>query len=707
MKRAFFLWLLVLLASTSLRAQMPRESRLRSEVQLHPRADTARVNRINALALELRNNAPEESIRLFRAALGLSQQLGYTAGVAEAQLGMGFHYRHRSEYGLAQAYSELARQGFARVGDRVGQTRSLYNLSCVYSEQGMYVKSLTANLQGLALAEAQRDLKWQAFLNTQLGITSTFLGEYGHARQYLNQGLKQAKESGDQPSIGHAYSGLGDLYKMQGQWAQAQRSYEKEAAVALRLQDQASLLFEEINIGDMEERQGHYPEAFDYAFRALARAQQLQQLGEVPRAQLLLARTFLHTGRADSALVYGKKSLLAAQRNGTKNLSRDASEVLGQASFGLGRFADAYRYEHLFGLYKDSLNSSDLQRRGAVLEYRAELAKKQAQIGLLTKNSELIRNQNREQRWFLLGALLSLGAVGGLSMVLWRSNAQKRHAYALLKRQQDELRAAQGQLVQAEKWAFVGELSAGIAHELQNPLNFMKNFAEVSVAMLSYDQANRTAGRASSADLEQEIMAGLKQNLLQISQHGQRASSIINDMLQHARSGTGQRQPTDLNQLAGDSLKLAYQGLNANGSALHAQLGQDLDPALGAVAVVPQDMGRVLLNLCTNALYAVRQRQQQATGAAEAVAYEPSVTVSTRRTAERGVEIRVRDNGTGMSAAVKEKVFQSFFTTKPAGEGTGLGLSLSHDIVTKGHGGTLTVDSREGEYTEFVITLPA
>ncbi|WP_177204839.1 ATP-binding protein [Hymenobacter arizonensis] len=678
---------------------------LRLKLQSYPHADTGRVNRLNALAMELRNTVADESAALFQEALTLAQQLNYRAGMAEAQLGLGFYYRHRGEYDRAETYSEQARAGFAQTGNRLGQTRSLYNLSSTFSEQGMYDKSLTANLRGLALAEAQHDRKWMAFLNTRLGITSTLLGEYSHAQQYLSRGLKYARESGDLLSVGNAHSGFGDLYRVQGLWAEAQRSYEAELAISRQTNNQAGLLFEEINIGEMAERQKHYVQALAYAKRSLMRASSLQLLGEMPRAELLLSRVFLHTGRPDSALVYARRSLLTSQRSGAKSQSRDASEVMAQASAKLGRYADAYRYEQLFSAYKDSLNSSDLQRRAAVLQYRAELAKKQAEIGLLTKNSQLIRKQNRAQQWFLIGALMSLGAVAGLSVVLWRSNGQKRRAYALLKQQQDELHAAQGQLVQAEKWAFVGELSAGIAHELQNPLNFMKNFAEVSVAMLSQDGAKRPAGRLGTAEREQEIMAGLKQNLQQISQHGQRASSIINDMLAHARLGTGQRVPTDLNALAEESLMLAYQGLCADDKTFQAKLGRDFDPGLDVVEVVAQDMGRTLLNLCTNALYAVRQRQQQALAAG--VPYVPAVTVSTFQNFDLSVEIRVRDNGTGMSEAVKERIFHSFFTTKPIGEGTGLGLSLSHDIVTKGHGGTLTVESREGEGTEFVITLPA
>ena len=700
MKGAFVFWLLTLLVSPGLQAQTSTVEGMRAKVRVHSEADTARTNCLNALAMELRSNAPDESAKFFREALRLAQQLGYTAGVAEAQLGLGFYHRHRSEFGLAQMYSEQARAGFARVGDRLGQTRSLYNLSCVFSKQGMHARSLAANLQGLALAEAAHDRKWLAFLNTQLGITSTYLGEYASARQHLTQGLQWARLAADPIGIGHAYSGLGDLYRLQGQWGQAQRNYEQDAAIFQELKNEVGTLFEEINIGDMLERQGRYPEAFSYGFRNLKRAQQMRAVGELPRVQLLLARAFLHTARPDSALRYGQLSLRATQRSGAREYGRDASALLAQASARLGRYADAYRYEQLFGSYKDSLNSSDLQRRAAVLQYRAELDKKQAQIGLLTKNSQLIRAQNRQQQWVLAGALLGLAVVGGLSVVLWRSNSEKKRAYALLKQQQNELKAAQGQLVQAEKWAFVGELSAGIAHELQNPLNFMKNFAEVSVAMLDEDHT-------ASSKLEQEILAGLKQNLQKISQHGQRASSIINDMLEHSRNGTGLLVPTNINALATEALTLAYQGLETNEEAFDPALNQELDPNLGPISAVAQDLSRVLLNLSTNALYAVRERQQQsADSTCAAPGYVPTVTVSTRRVGEQ-VEIRVRDNGLGIPEAVRSKIFQPFFTTKPAGEGTGLGLSLSYDIVTKGHGGTLTVESQEGVGTDFLICLPA
>ncbi|MET4074590.1 ATP-binding protein [Hymenobacter sp. UYCo722] len=290
----------------------------------------------------------------------------------------------------------------------------------------------------------------------------------------------------------------------------------------------------------------------------------------------------------------------------------------------------------------------------------------------------------------------TLGVVGAQNVLLSERTAQLEQSLA-------NLQAAQAQLVQREKMAFLGELTAGIAHELQNPLTFMKNFAEVSTDLVDDIGGTHPGGLPRATGLEGEILAGLKQNLREISQHGQRATAIIKGMLEHARAGTGQRVPTPLNALVEDSLRLAYQGLRAKDRDFRAELSTAFDPALPLVAVVPQDLSRVLINLLTNAFYAVQQRQRHHPAPAS---YRPEVTVRTSF-GPGGVEIRIGDNGTGMPAEVQAKIFQPFFTTKPVGEGTGLGLSLSHDIIAQGHGGTLAVESQPGQGTTFCITLPA
>lgn len=276
---------------------------------------------------------------------------------------------------------------------------------------------------------------------------------------------------------------------------------------------------------------------------------------------------------------------------------------------------------------------------------------------------------------------------------------------AELRQSLTELRETQAQLIQREKLASLGELTAGIAHEIQNPLNFVNNFAEVSSELVGELREEETKVNRDP-ELVGELLDGLTQNLQKITYHGGRASSIVQGMLEHSRPSTGQREPTDLNALADEYLKLAYQGLQAkakNGATarFNADLKTDFAPGLGLVEVVPQDIGRVLINLFNNAFYATQQRVRQ-----NQPGYQPTVTVQTVQMGGH-IQIRVLDNGAGMSEATKAKIFQPFFTTKPAGEGTGLGLSLSYDIITKGHGGAIDATSVENQGTEFVVKLPA
>jgi signal transduction histidine kinase len=279
---------------------------------------------------------------------------------------------------------------------------------------------------------------------------------------------------------------------------------------------------------------------------------------------------------------------------------------------------------------------------------------------------------------------------------------QVQQRTAALQRSLTELRTTQAQLIQREKMASLGELTAGIAHEIQNPLNFVNNFADVSTELCQEAQdvmADETLLLSRKEELT-NLLRDLGENQAKITQHGRRAASIVRSMLEHARASSGERQPTDLNALCEEYLRLAYQGLRAKDKTFNATLATDFAPQLPLVTVASADLGRVLLNLLTNAFYAVHQRQQKGEAC-----YVPTVRICTRQIDQR-IEIQVQDNGLGIPAQIKAKVFQPFFTTKPAGEGTGLGLSLSYDIITKGHSGTLSVESSEGKGSLFIITLP-
>jgi signal transduction histidine kinase/ligand-binding sensor domain-containing protein len=258
-----------------------------------------------------------------------------------------------------------------------------------------------------------------------------------------------------------------------------------------------------------------------------------------------------------------------------------------------------------------------------------------------------------------------------------------------------QLKTTQNQLIQSEKMASLGELTAGIAHEIQNPLNFVNNFSEVSTELVDEMKQELAVGSWKSAT---EIAEDIKQNLVKINHHGKRADAIVKGMLLHSRVNTGKKEPTDINALADEYLRLAYHGLRAKDKSFNAVLKTDFDPDLPKVEVVPQDIGRVLLNLINNAFYAVSDRARQNPNG-----FKPEVTVSTKNFDDR-IEISVKDNGMGIPEGLKDKIFQPFFTTKPTGSGTGLGLSLSYDIV-KAHGGTIGIETREGQFTRFIITL--
>ena len=261
----------------------------------------------------------------------------------------------------------------------------------------------------------------------------------------------------------------------------------------------------------------------------------------------------------------------------------------------------------------------------------------------------------------------------------------------------NDLKATQQQLIQSEKMASLGELTAGIAHEIQNPLNFVNNFSEVNEELLKELKAEAEKGNVEEV---KAIANDIEFNSAKINHHGKRADAIVKGMLQHSRNSSGQKEPTDINALANEYLRLAYHGLRAKDKSFNAKFESDFDNRIGKLNIVSQDIGRVILNLINNAFYAVTEKKKQISDG-----YEPTVLVSTKKSNSK-IEIRVKDNGNGIPQKILDKIFQPFFTTKPTGQGTGLGLSLSYDIV-KAHGGELKVETKEGEGTVFVIYLPA
>lgn len=350
-----------------------------------------------------------------------------------------------------------------------------------------------------------------------------------------------------------------------------------------------------------------------------------------------------------------------------------------------GNYFDKY-----FKLADERDKNSD-QFKVAQYETEAKDKEQTSHINQL-KQEKAVQDYKLTQRNMLLGgSIVVLIFIVGLLIFIYRQ-------LHLNKRTLKSLRKTQRQLIQSEKMASLGELTAGIAHEIQNPLNFVNNFSEVNTELIDEMQQFIDAGEYAEV---KEIATDIKENQKKISQHGKRADFIVKGMLQHSRVSTGEKQLTDINILADEFFKLSYHGLRAKDKSFNAELVARFDESLPKLNVVSQDFGRVLLNLFNNAFYAVNQKEKTA-----GADYNPKVEVTTFAPPEGGWGIKVRDNGNGIPQQVLDKIYQPFFTTKPTGEGTGLGLSLSYDIVVKGHGGRIEVNTKEGEYTEFVVYLP-
>ena len=443
-----------------------------------------------------------------------------------------------------------------------------------------------------------------------------------------------------------------------------------------------------------------------------------------------LSKAYQHINKRDSSYYYGIKSIdLLKVIKEVQIVKVDLASAYDNMFEHFQRFAQpdsSFKYLKLAYTERAVFTKKTISNLAA---FQQVLLKKQLTLKDLQR--EKIETQGRMRMYILLTALL---VFVGLGAVLSYNYLQKKKANVILASQKEEiqstlsqLKSTQAQLIQSEKLASLGELTAGIAHEIQNPLNFVNNFSEVSSELV--DEMNQELEKGDIIEAK-EIANDLKQNLEKINLHGKRASSIVKGMLEHSRASTGVKELTDINKLADEYLRLSYHRLRAKDKDFNADYELIIDENLPKIEVIPQDIGRVLLNLINNAFYAVNERSkapQPPKGEQEVSAlsrlnddsYVPTVIVSTHYLAPPlGVggliEICVKDNGIGMPESVRAKVFQPFFTTKPTGQGTGLGLSLAYDIVTKGHGGTLEVvstegtsrDNREGVGSEFIITLP-
>ena len=455
-----------------------------------------------------------------------------------------------------------------------------------------------------------------------------------------------------------------------------------------------------ITLGRIKLSRGDTVLAEEHFRKSLVFSREQNYVRGIVAANLVLSDLSTRQNKKDSGLYYANSALLLSKQINAADLLLRSYKALNISYKSEGIKDSALKYQELIIKMNDSLFNTKQAQQFQSIDFNEVLRRREIEAA---KKSF----QNRLQSYGLLAGLLVFLLI---AVFLWRSARQKQKSYALIKEQNEqtdiqknkvertleELKAAQAQLIQSEKMASLGELTAGIAHEIQNPLNFVNNFSDVNAELVDELKSELVTGNIQSAI---ELSDRIKDNEQKINHHGKRADDIVKGMLQHSRTSSGQKELTDINALCDEYLRLAFHGLRAKDKSFNARIEVNFDNSIGKINIVPQDIGRVLLNLFNNAFYAVMEKRKELNES-----YEPLVSVWTNKV-DGKVEIHVKDNGVGISQKVVDKIFQPFFTTKPTGQGTGLGLSLSYDII-KAHGGEIKVETKEGDGSVFNIQIP-
>jgi signal transduction histidine kinase len=533
-----------------------------------------------------------------------------------------------------------------------------------------------------------------AFTHQIMGVLYANSEIYEKALIHHEHGRRNAELSGNIPlqsiinmTMARAYL---NLKKVDSALISEQLAYEQVMQTGFKRYLGSVLL----NLGRIYAVKGNIPMANEYYRKSLEASAENGYFRGVVASSLLLGEYYIQTGNKDSAFQYIKGALGAAQNLDAPDLLLRSYTAFARYYQAAGNNDSTVKYQALIIKINESIFNSKQSQEFQNIDFNEQ-----------QRLSEIEAAKTAERAKFRTYVLIA-GLVIFLFIVimLYRNSLQRKKANILLSKQKNELettlatlKTTQNQLVQSEKMASLGELTAGIAHEIQNPLNFVNNFSEVNAELIDELKEELTKDNKQQAIA---IAKDIKENEEKIIFHGKRADAIVKSMLQHSRSGSEKKEPTDINALADEYLRLAYHGMKAKDKSFTVDVKSEFDNTIEKVNVIQQDIGRVILNLITNAFYAVTEKKQL-----KGDNYEPIVTLSTKK-ADDKVLISVSDNGNGVPQKVLDKIFQPFFTTKPAGQGTGLGLSLSYDIITKGHGGELKVETKEGEGSVFIISLP-
>ena len=609
--------------------------------------DTARILLKCSLGEAYRSNNPDTSLLLSNEALSVSQKLDFKKGEIRALLVLCVLYREKGDLPYALELGLRALKMAEEEKLAYDQVYSLIRVAVVY----IAVKDIPEGIMYLKKAD---DLLKDHYDDFQWSVVQYFMGDAYEQLNDLDAAEKKARM----------------LEEKQGRNARWVVIYRRlEANIAVKRKD--------------------LPLAIKYYRESNEVAIGQSEFREAATTCNGMAVAFKKMGENDSAIFYAKQGLKLGQMLSYRNRILAASTLLAEL-YAEKDPKEAVKYYQIASAATDSLYGVR-----KVLKLQSSTMKEQGRMA--EQEAARIAYQNKVKQWGLVGGVAVFLFI---ALILYRNNRQKQKTNKVLETTLANLRTTQSQLIQAEKMASLGELTAGIAHEIQNPLNFVNNFSEVNKELIEEVKSEKIKDKSERNDeLEMELLGDIEKNLEKISHHGKRADAIVKGMLQHSRISSGQKEPTDINALCDEYLRLAYHGLKAKDKSFNATIEAEFDNSITKINVNPQDIGRGMLNLINNAFYAVNEKAKQ-----NISGYEPTVTVST--TKQNGkVEIRVGDNGNGIPQRMLDKIFQPFFTTKPTGQGTGLGLSMSYDIV-KAHGGEIKVETKERDYTRFIITLP-
>ena len=645
-------------------AQLSYPDSLRKELQ-HATTDSVRFQLNSRLSGYYEERKPDSAIFYGDQALIIARKNKKQLAIASALLGKAFPLRLNGKYGEALGY---LMEALAILEDPASEKNNwrFDSTSNFFTEWRL--SRLSAAHHVYALLEAD-------------------MGNIDQELFHYSEEIRVAEIIKDSFRIQVAYMNLGNTYRRLGKPDSALyyglRSDSMAKASGILYYNGWNLG----NIGDVYFNQKNNGLAKKYYYEALKLSEKKNE-GAHRAAAGRLFRIYLSEKNADSSLYFANQQINSTFSNDIIFLT-DAYENLYRAYALKGQSDSADKYLKLAFNTRDSAWKKEVKN---LTDFQQLTTNEQLRLRKLEK--EKVEYQAKIRTWSLLAGL---GVFLLIALLLFRNNRLKKRSNQKLESTLSNLRNTQSQLIQSEKMASLGELTAGIAHEIQNPLNFVNNFSEVNKELADeleqeIDKGNYTDAKAIAKDI--------KENEQKINHHGKRADTIVKGMLQHSRSSSGQKEPTDINALADEYLRLAYHGLRAKDKSFNAKFETDFDSSLEKINVVPQDIGRVILNLINNAFYACAERSRSAVSEK----YEPTVIVSTKKL-DNKIEVKVKDNGGGIPQKVLDKIFQPFFTTKPTGQGTGLGLSLSYDIV-KAHGGEIRVRTKEAEGTEFIINLP-